>query len=465
VRLSDQEVLDEYKMQNEKVQVEGILVKSAAFTDKVTMTDDEVAKYYDTHKEAFKTPDRVKIQYLYFDPQRFKADVNPTEEDIKQYYTDHESEYNKGKEVKARHILFRLAKDADQATEATVKQKAEDVLQKLKAGADFAELAKQYSEDPGTAKNGGDLGFFSKGMMVPEFEEKAFAMNPGDISDLIRTDYGYHILKVDETREEPDPYSKAKPVILELLKMQGSHERVVQQMEASYQDLLKTKDLQKIAANTGTEVRVSQFFAQGEPLDEKTQAIPQVQEAAFALSAEDKFSEPIETPLGYYIVEFLESKPSYIPELKDITEQVQTALRKEKAKDLAKAEAQTVEADLKNGADWEAVIQKYTLEKLAPEPFSRRQNYLAEFPGKAAEVIKIAFGLKEGERSAVVELPENYCLIRMVKKTGIDAAKFTTEKDTLKKQLLQQKQNQVFQDFVEELKQKADIKISDRMAG
>ena len=175
-RISDQEVLNDYKAQNETVQVEGVLVKAEDFKESVVFTDEELQGYYDAHKEEFTTPPRVKIQYLHFDPQQLKAEITPTEEEIRQYYDANESEFNKGKEVNARHILLRTASDADEETLASVKARAEELLTQLQNGADFAELAKENSEDPGSAPEGGDLGFFTKGRMVPEFEEAAFAL-------------------------------------------------------------------------------------------------------------------------------------------------------------------------------------------------------------------------------------------------------------------------------------------------
>ena len=115
--------------------------------------------------------------------------------------------------MKARHILLRLDADADAEAEAAVLQRIAEIQKLLADGADFATLAETYSEDPGSAANGGDLGFFSKGMMVPEFEAAAFALEPGSVSEPVKTQFGYHLIKVDEVREDADPYATAKPVM------------------------------------------------------------------------------------------------------------------------------------------------------------------------------------------------------------------------------------------------------------
>lgn len=465
VRISDQEVFEDYKVKNENVRVEGIFVKPEKFEEQIQFTDEAISAYYETHKETFKTPERIKVRYLHFDPQRIKDEVTLTEEEIRQYYEEHESEFNKGKEVRARHILFRLAQDADEETEAAVQKKAEEVLQQLRDGADFVEMAKEYSEDTVSGENGGDLGFFAKGRMIPEFENAAFALAEGEMSDLVRSQFGYHIIKVEETREEPDPYGKAKPVISERLKGERAKKLALEQAEDLYRDLLEMEDLQQAASKASLEIHESQFFARGEPIDENTPAIPQIQEVAFTLNAGQKFSQPVETALGYHIVEFLELQEPYVPELEEIREKVTDAVRQEKAEALAKAEAQRIEAELKEGANWEELIEKYSLEKFSPEPFNRRQYYISEFKEKTEDVIKVAFSLRENEHSGVIELPQNYCLIRVVEKIPIEEKIFNEEKETLTKQLLREKQSTVFRELVEELRQKAEINLSELLTG
>ena len=461
VRISDQEVLDDYTAQNEKIEVEGLLVKANKFTEQAEFTDEDIQAYYDAHKESFTTPERIKIRYLFFDPQKLKETVTPTEEEIRQYYEAHESEYDKGKEVNARHILFRVDQDADEEAVNQVKTKAEELLQQIKDGADFAEMAKEYSEDTASGKEGGDLGFFSKGMMIPEFEEAAFALSPGEVSDLVKTQFGFHIIKVEEVREEQDPYGKAKPEIIDRLKLATAKELAAEQAQLSYDTLLDTDNLDETAQKDNLEVHVSDFFAKGEPIDEKTIALPQIQDVAFTLNAEQKFSQQIETPLGYYILEFLELKEPYIPELSEIKENVSEAVRQEKATELAKAEIEKIEQALTDGATWEEIIEQYTAETISPRPFSRRQRYISESQGKSEEFVKVGFTLKDGENSSVIDLSDAFCILRVKDRIGIDMEKFQEEKNTLKQKLLRQKQDTVFREFIEELRQKADIKIKE----
>ena len=463
VRISDKEVFDDYLAQNEQIEVEGILVKAEDFTEKAEFTDEDIQAYYDAHKEDFTTPPRIKIQYIHFDPQILKEEITPGEEDIRQYYEANESEFNKGKEVKARHILLRVAQDADEATVAEIKAKAEEILQQLNAGADFATMAQEHSEDPGSAANGGDLGFFTKGRMVPEFEEAAFALDSGEISDLVKTQFGFHILTVDEIREEEDPYGNAKPEIINRLKLAQARDLAAERAEINYEDLLDIDNLSEVAAKDELEVYISDFFAQDEPIDENTIALPQIQEIAFTLNADQKFSQPIETPLGHYIIEFLELKEPYIPELEDIMEKVSDAVRQETSRELANAEIDAIKQVLAEGESWENIVEKYSAEMIAPRPFSRRQQYIVEAQGNSEEFAKIAFNLKDGEYSEFIELADDYSIIRVKERIGIEPEKFEKEKDTLTQQLLRQKQDTVFREYIEELRQNADIKYAENL--
>ncbi len=460
-RVSDQEVREEYLLQNDKLAIEGVLVKAESYKERVTMSDEETQAYYDAHKQDFTTPPRVKIQYVHYDPQTLKDEVTPTEEEIKAYYDANLSEFDKGREVKARHILFRTAQDATEEQIAEVKTKAEAVLKQAKEGADFAELAKTHSEDPGSKENGGDLGFFNKGRMVPEFENAAFALTVGQVSDLVKTQFGFHIIKVDEIREETDPYNAAKAEITDRLKLSKARELAGERAQIAYDDILNTPNLQEVATKDKLEVRVSNLFGNGEPIDENTIAIPQVQEAAFTLSADQKFSEPIETALGYYLIEFLEAKEPYIPELADIKDKVTEALRQEKAKALAKADAEAIQTALASGTPLQDVTTTFKGEAFAPRPFGKSQSYISEARGKSEELAKLAFTLRDGEYSAPFELESDYCVFRVKERTAADMQAFEQEKAKLTEQLLKQKQDAQFREFIDELKQNANIKYKE----
>ena len=190
--VADKDLEQEYRRRNDKVKLAVVSFTADTFRKDVSATDADVASYFEAHKNDFKVPEKRKIRYLLIDVEAMRAKVNVPPGDIDRAYNNNIEQYTTPEQVRASHILLKTeGKD-----EAAVKTRIEDLLKQARAGADFAELAKKYSEDEGSAKNGGDLDFFQRGRMVAEFDQAAFAMQPGQISDPVKTQYGYHIIKL-----------------------------------------------------------------------------------------------------------------------------------------------------------------------------------------------------------------------------------------------------------------------------
>ncbi|MBW8863313.1 MAG: peptidylprolyl isomerase, partial [Acidobacteria bacterium] len=205
----DTDLEKEYRRRNDKVKLAVVSFTADNFRSQVSATDAEVASYFDAHKNDFKIPEKRKIRYLLIDIDAMRAKVNIAEADVEKEYKNNEEQYKTPEQVRASHILLKTEGKDD----AAVKAKAEEILKQAKSGADFAELAKKNSEDEASAKNGGDLDYFGKGRMVPEFDAAVFAMQPGQISDLVKTQYGYHIIKlVDKKPATTRPYPQVRAI-------------------------------------------------------------------------------------------------------------------------------------------------------------------------------------------------------------------------------------------------------------
>ena len=157
----------------------------------VTVTDADLSTWFDAHKEDYRVGEKKKIKYLLVDVDKLRATAVVPPGDIEKYYRDNQQEFTTPEQVRASHILIKSDKD-----DAAAKAKAEALLKQVKSGADFAALAKKNSEDEGSAKNGGDLDYFGRGRMVKEFEDAAFSLQPGQMSDVVKSPFGYHIIKV-----------------------------------------------------------------------------------------------------------------------------------------------------------------------------------------------------------------------------------------------------------------------------
>ena len=198
--LSDAEVEREYRSRNEKAKLQVVALTADKFRDKVTVNDADLASYYAAHQAEYRKGEQRKVKYLLVDRDQMRSKIMITPQEIESYYNQNVQQFQQPEQVRASHILLKTeGKD-----EAAVRKQAEDILKQAKApGADFAALAKKYSEDS-TASNGGDLNFFGRGQMVKEFEAAAFTLPVGGTSDLVKTTYGFHIIKVTDSRPGPN---------------------------------------------------------------------------------------------------------------------------------------------------------------------------------------------------------------------------------------------------------------------
>src|SRR5262249_48106276 len=215
------------------------------------------------HKDDFKIPEKRKIRYLLIDIDAMRAKVSVPSADIERTYNNNIEQYSTPEQVRASHILLKTEGKDD----AAVKAKAEQLLKEVKGGADFAELAKKNSEDESSAKNGGDLDYFGRGRMVPEFDQAAFAMQPGQISDLVKTQYGYHIIKVvDKKAATTRPLAEVRQQIADQLAYERAQAQAADLAQSIEKDIRRPADLDRVARARGLPVQESGFFARDESI-------------------------------------------------------------------------------------------------------------------------------------------------------------------------------------------------------
>ena len=194
--VSDQEVQRVIQLVNQKRDISYAVIQADNYKDEVAVSDEEITNYYQNFQNQFENPEQIKLAYLEISRNEMAKNTPVTDEQLEKNYKDNISQYTQPERRKASHILFTFSTDADNTAKEKVKAEAQTVLDKIKSGADFSEMAKEYSRDPGSADKGGDLGFFGTGEMVPAFEESAYALKTGDVSDLVESPFGYHIIKL-----------------------------------------------------------------------------------------------------------------------------------------------------------------------------------------------------------------------------------------------------------------------------
>jgi peptidyl-prolyl cis-trans isomerase D len=456
VVLSENEAFTEFLYERNQIKVDYLVFDPTDQLHKVKFTEQELNDFFKKNIKNYEIPTKIKIAYLLFKNSDFLDKVSISPEEIQDEYRANLDRYKEPKQVKARHILFKLEGN-DPKKDAEVRKRAEEVLKRAKAGENFAELAKKYSEGP-TAKNGGDLGYFSQGQMVKPFEEAAFSMKPGEISGLVKTRFGYHIIKVEDVKEaHTKTLEEARPEIEKQLKEIQVTDIVAELADQAYDQAMQGKDFKTIAKELGSKLVDTDFIEIGQPIPGLEDA-PKAPETAASLE-KGEFSPVIQTPKGYAILQLLDRQEPRDPELSEVKEKVEADLKLEKAKELAREEAKKFLAILKNWKELPQKAQNQKFEIKTSEPFARNKP-IPEI-GFAPEISQAAFKLSE--KNPYVEEPVfhdgKYYLIKLKGEIPATKEEFEKEKDAYTKKLLLAKQRNAFSSWLEMVRKKATIKM------
>ncbi len=441
--VTDEELLQKYKEDNEKIKIAYVTQAPKDFLDKVAVSDEDIEAYYSASAYEFKKPERVDIEYIEFNHEDYKEGVEIGDDEIRYYYDSHMSEYEHPESVHARHILLKTGEEAG------------DVLEKAESGMDFAELAKQYSTGP-TKDTGGDLGFFERGKMVKEFEDAAFALEAGGISDVVKTQFGYHVIKVEE-RKEPytDEFDSVKEDIKNKLLIEGAKAAAYDEALLAAGAIARGEDFEKAAQEHGRTVKTTGFFSR-QGLIPDIGWNPELQKTAFDLKLNEssRLIAPDESDSSAsYIIKVIEKREAEIPPLEEIKDNVKAKVTQNRMNEMAKERMEKYKADISekmaSGRSFKQAAEAAGLEVKETE-FITRKDYIKEI-GPAKDIEEV-FSYEKGRVSPVLTTARISCMVSLTDMQPIDEAKFEEEKEGLRTTLLQQKTNQFLQQWLENLK-------------
>jgi peptidyl-prolyl cis-trans isomerase D len=451
--IPDKELEQEYRRRNDKVKLAVVSFPNDSFRPDVTATDAEITAHFEAHKDDFRIPEKRKIRYLLVDVEAIRSKTVVPAADIERAYNDRITEYTTPEQVRASHILFKTeGKD-----EAAVRTQAEDVLKKAKAGADFAALAKQYSQDEGSAPGGGDLDYFGRGRMVPEFDAVVFAMEPGQISDLVKTTFGFHIIKLaDKKTGSTRPIEEVRPQLQDQL----STERA-QQQAATLADTLRTRvtkasDLDTVAKEQGLTVQESDWFARDEPVL-GLGASPELGVRTFAMNQGD-VAGPIQTGRGFVFASMVAKQDAYVPKVDEVKERVRDEVVRNKAKEFGLKKATEVAGKLKGSADFEKAVQAAGFKAQTTELITR-DSPIPDL-GMAPEVTEAAFALAPGTVSQPIATDTGSAVIKVLEKQEVSPQELAANKQKFRDDLLADRRNRFFAAYMTKAKQKMRIEVN-----
>ena len=448
--VSDLELREEYRRRNENASLDVWFLTADSQRGEVEVTEAEARGRYDAGPEEFEVPEQRRIRYLTLSEQTLAEEVSVRQREIQRYYNRNLFNYQVGEQAEASHILLQAESESDEDATRTL---AARLAERARTGEDFAGLARTYSADEATREAGGALGVFGPEEMVPEFSEAVFSMMPGEISDPVRTDYGYHVIRLDrrqaaETRE--------------LSEVEGEIETRLRQEKAA---TLLTERVLELGERTGGADSLdnltsdypllipqeSDFFSAGDSVAGPGSA--ELSTLAFDLEI-GAVGGPIRLPTGYAFVQVLEERPPHVPEFAEIREQVIATLEGEQAKSLVEEAGQTLRDHVAGGQTVDT----------DPTPLERwfRGSPLG-VAGMLPGAEETVFGAAVGAVVGPLEADRGYAVVRINGKEGFSEATFEEQKEPFRAQMAEEKKQRIWAAFVGAAGERYNIRI-DRQA-
>jgi peptidyl-prolyl cis-trans isomerase D len=450
--VSDGDVQREYNQRNEKVKLQVVALTEVKFRSGVTVTDADIASHFEAHKAEYRVGEQRKVKYILLDRDQARLKVSVPPSDIERYYNGNIQQYQTPEQVKASHILLKT----DGKDEATVRKKAEEVLKGVNSGGDFAALARKYSEDEGSKANGGDLDYFGRGRMVPEFENVAFTLAPGQVSDLVKSQFGFHIIKVIDKRPgATTPLDQVRSQIQDQLSLQQADQRISEQAAQVASRIKDMTDLEPVARELQLMVQESGYFQREDPVP-GLGAAPQVASAAFTLQG-TAASAPLGTARGPVFIAVSERKDPYVPMLDEVKERVREDLIKSRATEASRQRASAVAAALKSAKDFAAAAKAEGVEAKDTELVARG----AALPdiGVSPEVDRVAFTLPAGSVSDPIQTTDGTVIVRVVQRDDVTPDELRQGQEAFRAELLNERRSRFFAAYMGKAKERMKVEV------
>ncbi len=459
VQISDADARHVYDLRNEKVTLAYVRIPSQDFVAKISPTPKQIEDYYNSHKDEFREPERIKVSYLHYDPALLAAKVTPSDKEIEDYYKDNQKKlFSHPDEVHARHILFEVPSGATEQQKAKAKEKAEDTMKQLRKGADFAKLAKQYSQDPSTAPEGGDLGTFGRGQMIKPFEDAVFSMKPGELR-LVETKFGFHDVRLESTTPaHVDKLEVVRPKIIENLRAETGAKMGRQALDQDVTAAVDGANLADLAKKRGLEVVDTPSFSRADAANVLHDQ--RLTDAAFKLQLGKVRAVPGEKGSAPYLIKLISLEPEHVPPLKDVEAKVREAYLQTTAEAQARAKAQDLLKQMKTADDFDKIAKANNLAIHQTDSFLRSSETVPDL-GSFPEVTEAAGTVAKvpGVIDRVMQNKGDAYLFELVERTAPSEDDWKAAEKDFTGEFAQQRRADAWQRFIEALKSRAKITV------
>ena len=437
------------------------------------LTDGIMPTPEETHQEFVTRNQKIKLRYLAIDPEEV-APQKVAEEELQAYFEEHRNEYrveemrrvrfaevsvkadeleiqeediririatlSESERVRASHILI----STESREDAEARETASEILSQLREGADFAELAKEHSDDPGSGTQGGDLGFFGRGQMVPEFERTAFSLEPDAISDLVKTQFGYHIIKVTEA-----PKIDRKKVAEEQLREEEAKTQSLNRATKMIYQIKEGDLLNKLTQQHGLEIKETAFFSLGDVVP-GLQVRSDFNRQVFALSPGQVIEKPYESGNTYLVAQLLETRAAQPMTLEEAREQVIDNFKSSRGEEIARERVFALSASAREEKSLTKAARAQGM-KTTSTDFFKQGDSIDETLGSAAMVHERAFRMEPGEISPAILLSDHYVVFELAEKSSVDEKAFEQDKKQIREELTGRQRMEFYQAWLKSL--------------
>jgi len=458
-KVSEEEILDTYLFENEKISLSFLKINPETFKGQVQVNEIEIKDHYQKHQEEFRIPNFLQVQYLMFRPSDYEGKIQISAEEIRRTYELRKERYMIPRKVRAREILIKIGRDDPPERVEERKKKAEEILGKAEKASDFGSLAKQFSESA-TASKGGDLGWIQRGTLEEPIESTLSSLKKGDLSGVLRGRDGFYIFRIEDVVEEKQrPFEEVKDAILQMLKKEKGKAEASRRADDAFYTLFRSRDLEGFAKEKGVPIKTTGFFKEGEEIPDMGRN-PLFHSSALSLKI-GEISPVIEVPPNFYVVKLLHKKESRIPPLEEVKEEVKREVTGFKAAEKARQVAEDLLTQVRSGKSIGQVAKERGLQPEETGYFTRIQGVVpkigpsGEFTGALASLTQ-----KHPVPKEVLQTKEGYFVVKLSSLEQADKNKFSEAKKNLQRRLAYQKQEEFFQNWLSQLRAKADIEIN-----